>query len=144
MAHVIGAEGRLVGIEINPLLAGLAIAGAPLWPAPGGEIMARSDLRCGDGRVFLREAPAASLDVVFLDPMFQRPRPAAPDFAALRLLADQTPLSAEDIIEARRVARRWVLVKDAWPGKELERLKIPALPFRRSAEIVFGRIAGAG
>jgi hypothetical protein len=143
MAHVIGSTGRLVGIEINPLLAALSMAGGPLWPAPAGAAIARSELRCEDGRAYLRRAASSSFDVVFLDPMFQRPRPAAPDFAALRLLADDTPLSPEDIAEARRVARRWVVIKDAWPGKELDRLKVPALPFRRSAEVVLGRIAGS-
>jgi hypothetical protein len=144
MAHAAGPEGRVLGFESSPLLAGLLLAGGPLWPRQSGEAMRRIDIRCADGTAFLRDADDASFDVVFLDPMFQRPRPAAPDFATLRMLADMRALTPEDISRARRVARRWVIVKDAWPGRELERLGVPAIPFRRSAEIVFGRIAGSG
>jgi len=142
LAWAAGESGRLEGLESSPLLAGLALAGLPFWPRPAPEIASRMKVTCTDARAWMRAAPTGSFDVVFIDPMFRRPRMAAPDFAALRLLADEEPLSVEDLAQARRVARRWVVVKDGWPGADLKRLSIPLVPFRRSAEIVFGRIPG--
>ena len=140
MAYAAGESGRVIGFEQSPLLAGLAMAGASFWAKPGAEIMSRVEIRHGDSQAFMKGCPDGSFDVVLIDPMFRRPRMAAPDFAALRDLADEALLSAEHLAEARRVARRWVLVKDAWPGKELRRLGIEPLLSRRSAEIAFGRI----
>ncbi|HXN83293.1 MAG TPA: hypothetical protein VN883_12530, partial [Myxococcales bacterium] len=81
---------------------------------------------------------ARSFDVVLFDPMFRRAGEAAPLFDLVRTLAEHAPLRAEDLLEARRVARRGVLVKDAWPGAELARLRLTPLPSRRLPRIVFG------
>lgn len=141
-AYAVGPTGSVLGIEASPLLAGLALAGRAQWPKPAAQIMERVEIRWGDMRETLRNSAPGSFDVVFIDPMFRRPKPAAPDFRALRSLAELSPLTEEDVAMARRIARRWVVVKDGWPGLDLKRLGIPALPFRRSAEIVWGRVPG--
>ena len=62
-----------------------------------------------DAAVWLAAQPTASADVVFLDPMFPRPRPAAAGFELLRAVAWPAPLSPALLREATRVARRVVL-----------------------------------
>ena len=82
--------------------------------------------------------PARSVDVVLFDPMFRSAGESGPLFNLVRELGNAAPLSAEALREARRVARRGVLVKDAPPGHELARLGLVPLPTRRSPRIVFG------
>jgi hypothetical protein len=122
------------------LLAALAMAGMPHWSRPANEIMRRVELHRADAREYLVQAPDRSFDIVFIDPMFRDPKSAAPDFASLRLLADPTPLDAEMLRQAARVARRRVVVKDAWPGYELIRLGVEPIHARRRADIIFGAI----
>lgn len=76
--------------------------------------------------------------MVLFDPMFRAPIDSAPVFALLREHADHAPLQLEDLAAARRVCRRGVLVKDAWPGRELHRLGLSPLPARRVPAICFG------
>jgi SAM-dependent methyltransferase len=142
LAEGAGDRGRVLGIESSPLLAALTMAGAQHWPAPGATLMGRVEVRCADFRSVLPTIPDGSYDIVYFDPMFRRPRMAAPDFAVLRDLAELDPLLPGDIEHACRIARRWVLVKDGFPGDDLRRLGLPRVRSRRSAEIMFGRLPG--
>ena len=63
---------------------------------------------------------------------------ANPLFDLLRRHGEHAPLDTDTLREARRVARRGVLVKDAAPGAELTRLDLVPLPSRRTAQVVFG------
>ena len=140
LAWAVGETGRVTALEGSPALAALAVAGMPYWHEPGAELSRRIDLRCVDHARFLAEAEERSYDVVLFDPMFRHPKAAAPGFELLRSLADARPLSLEAVERARRVARRLVVVKDAWPGRELERLgleKVGVRPFRTTA-FLFG------
>jgi hypothetical protein len=59
----------------------------------------------------------------------------------VRALADARPLTAEAVAQARRVARRWVLVKDGAPGWDLARLGLTPLASARGAHRYFARLA---
>lgn len=64
-----------------------------------------------DAQAWLRAAATDSADVVLVDPMFDEPKTSDAGFELLRSVADPTALDALWIAEARRVARRWVVVK---------------------------------
>ena len=70
--------------------------------------------------------------------MFRDAQESNPPFDLLRRHGEHAPLEPETLREARRVARRGVLVKDAAPGTELTRLGLVPLPSRRTAHVVFG------
>jgi hypothetical protein len=70
--------------------------------------------------------------------MFRRAGVAGPAFDLLRVHAEHAPLDPATLREARRVARRGVLVKDAAAGLELGRLGLVPRLTRRSAAIAFG------
>ena len=74
-----------------------------------------------------------SFDVIVFDPMFRHARAEPAGFDLVRRLADPRPLSKESLARARRVARRWVLVKDGAPGWDLARLGLTPLPSARGA-----------
>ncbi|KOO29333.1 hypothetical protein Ctob_002204 [Chrysochromulina tobinii] len=82
----------------------------------------RIEVRLGEAAELLRAMPTGSADVVYFDPMFTRPVKADTSFETLRPLAYHEALSAEAIAQARRVARRLVLVTDQPASGELERL----------------------
>jgi hypothetical protein len=141
-AWAVGQAGRVTALEASPLLAGLAMEGMHRWPEPGGEVTQRIELHCAEARRWLSAAPDGSADVVYLDPMFRKPKASAPDFAVLRIVAETSPLDGALIAEARRVARRLVVVKDAWPGHELVRLGREPVDRDRRADIVFATWPG--
>eukprot|EP00966_Prymnesium_polylepis_P207626 4809377-Prymnesium_polylepis.1 len=58
--------------------------------------------------------PSGSADVVYFDPMFRRPTKSSTAFDVLRTLAHKDSLSHEALAQARRVARRAVVVMDQW------------------------------
>jgi len=135
-AHATGA--KVIGIESSPVLAAFVTAGLRRLLAPGRVAAERIEVRCADHRAALREMPDGSVDVILFDPMFRTAAQSGALFDLVRELANPAPLEADTLREARRVARKGVLVKDAPPGHELARLGLQPLPSRRSPRIVFG------
>jgi SAM-dependent methyltransferase len=132
-----GPRGRVVGIEASPALAA--------WVAEGlrrvdDEAAARVEVRAGDHATILAALPDRSFDVVTFDPMFRHARAEPAGFDLVRRLADARPLSPEALARARRVARRWVLVKDGAPGWDLARLGLVPLPSARGAHRYYARV----
>jgi hypothetical protein len=135
-AHV--TQRPVIGLEADPLIAAFTHAGLRRLPGHGREPGGLVEVIHADYRSWLEEQPDRSFDVVLFDPMFRRARDAGPLFDLLRAHADHTPLDPGSLREARRIARRGVLVKDAAPGEELQRLGITPRLSRRSAAIAFG------
>lgn len=136
-AAVVGPRGHVTGLEAAPALAA--------WVAEGLarsdlEAAARVEVRCGDHAALLAELPERSFDVVVFDPMFRHPRAQPAGFDLVRRLADPRPLSPEAVARARRVARRWVVVKDGAPGWDLARLGLTPLPSARGAHRYYARL----
>lgn len=138
LAFAAGPSGRVHALEASAPLAALAMAGMPHWAEPGAELARRITLEHADHRTRLATFPDRSFDVVLFDPMFRRAQPAAPDFHLLRALADTTPLEPASFAEAQRLARRCVIVKDGFAGRDLLRLGLLPQASRRRADIVFG------
>lgn len=139
-AGAVGPPGRVLGLESSPALAA--------WTGEGmrrlaGEPPRRVEIRPADHLTFLRGAATGSFDVVLFDPMFRHARAEPGGFDVVRRLADPRPLSPEALAEARRVARRWVVVKDGAPGWDLARLGLTPLPSTRGAHRYYARVAAA-
>ena len=135
-AHATGR--RVVGLESDPTIAAFTQASLRRLGNHGREPGRNVEIIQADHRAWLREQPDGSFDVVLLDPMFRKAGGAAPLFELLRKHASHAPLDEKTLREARRVARRGVLVKDASPGDELRRLGLTPKLSRRSAAIAFG------
>jgi hypothetical protein len=110
----VGEAGRVLGLEVSPLLAALTRDGIAHYTDPARELTAtlrRIECRCADYRVYLPDCADRSWDVVYFDPVFHEPVVESQAMAPLRLLADPSPLPAEALAEAGRVARRRVVIK---------------------------------
>jgi 16S rRNA (guanine1516-N2)-methyltransferase len=132
-----GPSGRVVGIEASPVLAAWVAEGLRRL---GDEAAARVEVRAGDHAELLAGLPERSFDVVVFDPMFRHARAGPAGFDVVRRLADPRPLSREALLLARRVARRWVVVKDGAPGWDLARLGLTPLPSARGAHRYYARV----
>jgi len=140
-SHVVGPAGRVVGIESSPILAELTIHGLRTYePARQGlsPALRRIEAHRGDHREYLATAPADEFDVVCFDPLFQEPVEASSSMEPFRPLADPQPLSAEAVAEARRVARRCVVIKERPNAALWERLPVDRLVGGRTSSIAYG------
>ncbi len=132
-ALVMASSGATVdGVESMPLLAAFLDAGLARLSGAGIDSATRVLVRHADAQAVLTTAESKSYDVVYFDPMFGEEVRQAPDYEMFRLLADGRPLKMSLLHEARRVARRAVVIKD---GPRARLLKSIALPLR---ELTFG------
>lgn len=124
MASAVGAQGRVIGLESALPVAVLLVEGLALEPRWPGS--APIEVHHARARDWLATRPDRSADVVFFDPMFERTKAASPAFGELRRFADPTPIDRAAIEEAKRVARRLVLMKfsdpEVFPALGLEPL----------------------
>jgi 16S rRNA (guanine1516-N2)-methyltransferase len=138
LVAVHATKARVVGLESNGVIAAFTQAALRRLPSAAREAGKLVHIVLAEHREWLRDQPSGSFDVVLFDPMFRRAGDAAPLFALLRDHAEYAALDAATLQEARRVARRGVLVKDAARGEELQRLGLVPRLSRRSAAIAFG------
>ncbi len=113
-AWAVGAGGRVVGYEADPLIAALTIEGLASYEIEGAgvqEAMRRIDAMQGDCVEVLPALADDSFDVVYFDPFFHEPVNDSQAMQPLRRLGVHRPIPAKAFEEARRVARRRVVVK---------------------------------
>ena len=124
-SYAVGETGRVTALESSPLIA--AVIGDGLAHATGDNYdmhaaMRRIIVHAADALTYLREQQDNSYDVVYFDPMFRRPLHESAGMNALRARADMRALTPETVAEARRVARRRVVMKERRESGEFERL----------------------
>jgi 16S rRNA (guanine1516-N2)-methyltransferase len=141
-SYVVGETGRVIGVEANPLLAALVRHGLQNESSGIPEVdaaMRRIEVHQGDHLAFLQAMPDRSVDIVYFDPMFRHTVKNSASIAPLRLLAEPSPLRPEAIREAKRVARKAVILKERRKSDEFQRLGFPP-PKRRSGSVTYGKI----
>jgi 16S rRNA (guanine1516-N2)-methyltransferase len=110
----VGPSGRVLGVEhvhvLYQLLSYAKASGVPAYPGIG-DLFARIELHHRHHLDFLKAQPAEAVDVVYFDPMFELPAESA-GIGPLRPFADASALSEASFLEACRVCRRMVVVKE--------------------------------
>ncbi|MBM3475183.1 MAG: hypothetical protein FJX75_18120 [Armatimonadetes bacterium] len=142
-SFVVGPRGRVVGIESSPILAELTIHGLQTYePAGKGltPVFRRIEAHRGDHLEYLGARPADEFDAVYFDPLFEEPVEASSAMVPFRPLADAQLLSREAVAEARRVARRCVVIKERPDATLWERLRVDRLVAGRTSSIAYGVI----
>jgi hypothetical protein len=113
--HVAAVTGaRVEGCEASIVLHALLEEGLPRigrTSAPWAAAASRVTVRHGDSAAVLAAMPDDAVDVVVLDPMMSRRKRSAPSFALLRSFAVAERASPGLLWQARRVARRRVILK---------------------------------
>ncbi|MCK9905827.1 class I SAM-dependent methyltransferase, partial [Frankia sp. Cpl3] len=138
-AHGVGSTGRVVGIESQPLIASLVTDGLRYWQTDSPALtqaMRKIEVVSCHHLDFLREQPDKAFDVVYFDPMFEVRIEASGGIEGIRQYANDAVLSEEAIQQARRVARRRVVLKEGKAGRLYERFGFT--PFRkREHQVVY-------
>ena len=109
-------EGSVVdALEVSPLLAAVTSWGFSHFVHEKDDITAalrRISLRRGDYRTYLEGEGEPHYDVLYFDPMFQRPVEGSCQFQPVRAIMDHGSLSAELIERALQKARRRVVINE--------------------------------
>lgn len=143
---VVGEEGRVVGVEAVPMLAEVVRAGLleydPQHPGMRAA-MRRIEVVAADHAKYLPTLPDGAFDVVYFDPLFREPVRETVHMRPWRALGVGRPLTREVMAEARRVARRRVVVKERQGSPVFEELGVDEIVGGRKSRIAYGIIDAA-
>ena len=112
--YIVGTSGRVVGVEADPVVAFIVREGMQsyeLSELPIAHGMRHIEVVTSEALSYLKTLPDHSFDIVFMDPMFDEVIEESSNFTALREAGAHITLSAEWVQEAKRVAKRGVVLK---------------------------------
>ncbi|EGL81892.1 protein of unknown function DUF548 [Caldalkalibacillus thermarum TA2.A1] len=141
-SYIVGEKGRVVGIESVPVLACIVQDGLKTFETEQkavNEAMRRIEVICNHHLSYLKQCADNQFDVVYFDPMFERTVQRSMGIAPLKRLANYEELKPEAIQEARRVARKRIVLKDSRESPRFEALGFTPL-IRPHASFWFGII----
>lgn len=134
-ALAVGPTGRVTALEHSLPLFALFDAGVRRQgPNPGSCEVEAIHAESG---AWLRACADKQFDVVLFDPMFEIPKKSQPGFALLRRHAEHAPLTPETLEQARRVARRRVVLKAGKHGRALQQLGLQPLQLSRYSDLAW-------
>lgn len=142
-AAYFACKGRVVGLEVS-----LPVAYAVKWGMKKycsemlwlEQAVHRVEVHHADHLKYLRGLPDQSFDIVYFDPMFRKPLLSSQAISPLRRYACREPLKMEAVNEARRVARKRVVIKERKDSGEFERIGCQRVEGSEHNKIGFGII----
>jgi len=140
-AYAIGKNGMVSALEVSAILAVIVRYGLLNYQHKESamvEAMRRVTVVTEDYVNFLPVQEEDSWDVVYFDPMFETTIADAKGLDIVRMLGSHDLPSLDIINEARRVAKRSVVIKDRSPGKFLNATDIPVVS--KSKRVWYGRL----
>ncbi|MGM7722017.1 class I SAM-dependent methyltransferase [Metabacillus sp. Hm71] len=141
-SYVVGEKGFVKGIEESKSLAYIVKNGLQQWET-GLDVldqaMKRIHVTISDHLSYLRECPEHSFDVIYFDPMFEETIEGSIGLLPLKSVANFSALRKEAIMEAKRVARRRIVLKDHWKSSRFQELGF-TVQVRKSAKFHYGVI----
>lgn len=119
----VGEKGQVYGCESRPVLAYVVGQGLQQYKGMSHltEAMQRIQVVSSNAVSFLQQMESDSIDVVYMDPMFTEEIPEAANFTPLRGPADQGQLTELWVKEAKRVARKKIVLKAHFRSQDFER-----------------------
>lgn len=137
-----GPQGAVCGLESEKIIASVVQRGLAAYSFPElpelEKAMRRITVVNTDHLTYLSALPAGSFDIVYFDPMFRVPVNKSPGMNSLRWLTNKEPLAPEAIEQAKRVARRRVVLKERNGSSEFTRLGFRTLVAAKGSRIVYG------
>ncbi|PGF06689.1 protein-L-IsoD(D-D) O-methyltransferase [Bacillus pseudomycoides] len=141
-SYVVGEEGAITGLEGNRYMAYIMNKGLKQWCTGILEIdeaMRRIRVKKTEHFDFLKRCEDNCYDVVYLDPMFEETVIESDGIRGLKHFALYNDVTDETIAEAKRVARKRVVLKDHFRSTRFERHNFLVYK-RKSAKFHFGVI----
>ena len=141
-SFALGGQGRVIALEKNPILALIVKQGLKEWEDADQEMMAamrRIEVIQTDHYDYLRKLPDNQVDYVYFDPMFEENISESNGIKGLTHFASGSPLTEEIIKEAKRVARKKVIMKDHFRSTRFEQYGFEVIK-RKTSKFHFGFI----
>lgn len=113
-AYAVGETGTIHGCEANPVLAFIlkeAFHGGRTDHTEYQSLMNRIQVISSDAVTYLKQLADKSVDVIYMDPMFETSITESVNISPLRALGIQDALNEEWVEEAKRVAKKRVVLK---------------------------------
>lgn len=123
-SYMVGESGKVTGLEGNEYMAYIMENGLKTWSSSVSEIdeaMQRIDVKQTEHYAFLKQCGDNSYDVVYLDPMFEETVIESDGIKGLKHFALYHDITDETIAEAKRVARKRVVLKDHFRSSRFEK-----------------------
>lgn len=141
-SHIVGSEGRVVGIEGNRYLAYVVNDGLKSWDSNVVKVrdaLKRVEVIHAISLDYLKSCEDNSFDVVYFDPMFDVSITESDGIKGLSKIALYEDISDEMIFHGKRVARTRVVLKDHFRSKRFEKYNFNVHK-RKTAKFHFGVI----
>ena len=155
-AWAVGEKGRVLAVEHSPILSAIVQDGlASLIKGPLPQVKnpnkrkawhvlsqaaRRIQIHWGNHVDFLKHQPDSSVDVVYFDPMFRLTRIQSSSIRPLHYWSNLEALSEEAVYEARRVARKRIVLKERKNSSEFARLGFTIIPGGKYSPVDYGVI----
>lgn len=155
-AWAVGETGNVLAIEQSPILAALVHDGLShiteiipcnknrdkqdAWAAIA-QAARQIDVRWGEHRTFFKSISSDSVDVVYFDPMFRQTYKPSDSIQALHQWSNHRPLDQESILEACRIARHRVVLKERKNSSEFRRLGFEIMQGGQYSPVDYGVIS---
>ncbi|WP_028610635.1 class I SAM-dependent methyltransferase [Paenibacillus harenae] len=124
-SYAAGPGGSVTAIESEPVLCAIVREGLAAYDTGLPDVnaaMRRIEIRCMNHADYLKSLPDNSADIIYFDPMFRRPIHESSAMEPLRAIANMDALSLENVEQAKRVARKSVILKEHQASGEFSRL----------------------
>lgn len=141
MSYSMGTEGHIVGIEGSLPLWFVTTQGLAYFKHENPNItkaLRRIETLYGDSTGYLKQCLPNSYDLVYLDPMFEVPVEASPQFTSLRGHLMKGSLTEETLALAKGVARKRVVVKERKEANLFKRLPPDEIVGGKYSRIAYG------
>ena len=154
-AWAVGEKGSVLAIEQSPILAAIVHDGLnnfkeiipnaknkdkqEAWVALA-RASRKIDVHWREHREFFSHIPSDSVDVVYFDPMFRHTRKQSDSIQPLHQWSDHSPLDHEAVLEACRIARHRVVLKERKNSSEFQRLGFEILLGGQYSPVDYGVI----
>lgn len=142
-AIAVGEEGRVIACESQLPLYALVREGLQTYESDVpkiNEAMRRIQMRHSSHDEVLKQMEDQSVDVVYFDPMFRKTVEQSAHMDPLRQVANQEPLNKDVIVEACRVARKAVVMKELNGSEEFGRLGFKEVVWTKNSKLAYGVI----
>lgn len=144
VAAYFSEHGIITGLESQPVVAAVISWGMKLYQGKMdwlNQAVKRVAVINVDHKGYLSQLADNSFDIVYFDPMFNRPLLKSQPIGTLRGLANYAVLEEETIQHACRVARKRVVMKTLRTGDEISRLGMQEFAGSQHNPIVYGFIS---
>jgi 16S rRNA (guanine1516-N2)-methyltransferase len=141
-SFAVGSRGQVTALESERIPALLIQQGLASYNSniPGlNEAMRRVQVKHAEHVAYMQSLETRSVDTVYFDPMFRSPIEESSSISPLRQLANMEDITTEAMEQAKRIARKSIVLKEKWNSGEFTRLGFEHVP-RSNTKTTYGVI----